>query len=53
MARALLAVELPGHPIGLPALVDEAALLAAQRDEEAHQVAARPVELLAARTLRA
>ncbi len=43
MAKAWLAVELPGHPIGLLVVVGEAALLAARRDEEAHQVAGRPV----------
>ena len=37
MARASLAVELPGHRIGLLELVGEAVLMAAvQMDEEAH-----------------
>src|ERR1700682_1991581 len=53
MARESPAVELPGHSIVLPALAGEAELLAARRDEEAHQVAARPVGLLAVRTLQA
>src|ERR1700682_5304444 len=53
MARESPAVELPGHSIVLPALAGEAELLAARRDEETHQVAARPVGLLAARTLQA
>ena len=43
MARASLAVELPGRPIGLLAFVGEAVLLMARMDEEAHQAAARPV----------
>jgi hypothetical protein len=45
MARASLGVELPGRPIGLPALVPvgEAAMLAVRADEEAHRVAALPV----------
>jgi len=38
MARALPGVGLPEHPIGLLALVGEAALLAVRMDEEAHQV---------------
>ena len=52
MARASLAVELRAHPIALPALAGEAGLLAARRDGEAHQVAARPVWRLAAQKLR-
>jgi hypothetical protein len=37
MAKASLAVELPGHRIGLLELVGEAVLMAAARtDEEAH-----------------
>jgi hypothetical protein len=45
MAKASLAVELPGYRIGLAlAVVGEAVLLVAVRmDEEAHQAAARPV----------
>jgi hypothetical protein len=43
MARARLAVEQPGLLIGRLAVVGEAVLLAARTDEEAHQVAARPV----------
>ena len=41
MARALLAVELRGRPIGPPALAGEGELLAARRSEKAHQVAAQ------------
>jgi hypothetical protein len=51
MVRAWPAVEPPGHPIVLPALAGEAELLAARRDGEAHQVAARPVWRLAAQKL--
>jgi hypothetical protein len=43
MAKASLAVELPVHLIELLVVVGEAALTAARRDEEAHQVAGRPV----------
>jgi len=43
MAKASLAVELSAHLIGLLVVVGEAARTAARRDEEAHQVAGRPV----------
>ena len=43
MAKASLAVEVPVHLIGLLVVVGEATLTAARRDEEAHQVAGRPV----------
>jgi len=43
MAKASLAVELRVHLIGLLVVEREAALTAALRDEEAHQVAGRPV----------
>ena len=45
MARAWLAVELPGRPIGLLAFapVGEAVLLVVRTGEEAHRVAALPV----------
>jgi hypothetical protein len=52
MARASLAVELRAHPIASPTLAGEAGLLAARRDEEARQVAARPVWRMAAQMLR-
>jgi len=52
MARATLAVELLGHPIGLLALAGEAVLPAVRMDEEAHPMAARPVWWLVAHTLR-
>jgi hypothetical protein len=43
MARGLLGVELPRHPIGLLAVAGEAVLLAAPMDEEALLMAARLV----------
>ena len=52
MARGRRGVELPGHPIGLLAVAGEAVSLAALMDEEAHQVAARPVWRMAAQMLR-
>jgi hypothetical protein len=52
MARVWLGVELPGHLIGLLAVVGEAVLLAARMDGEAHPMAARPVWWLVARALR-
>jgi hypothetical protein len=39
MARSSPVVELPGHRIGLLALVGGAVLLAARMDEEAHPMA--------------
>jgi len=55
MARAWLAVALPGHSIGLLALVfeGEAVLLEAQMDEVAHQAAAQLALRRAAQALRA
>jgi hypothetical protein len=43
MARATLAVELQGYPIGLLAVAGEGVLPTARMDEETHPMAAPPV----------
>jgi len=43
MARARLAAELPGRPIGAPAVAGEVVSLGARTNEVAHQAVARPV----------
>jgi hypothetical protein len=52
MARGRLAVEPPGHPIGLPTVAGGAVLLAVLMNEEAHPLAARSFCRLAVRALR-